>query len=49
MISDDDDDATGSDLLALRPPRFGGFLCFSTLLRRLQGVIMQPRVKIAKC
>jgi len=34
-ILSDDDDAIGSDLLDLRPPLFGGFLCFSTLLRRL--------------
>jgi len=35
-ILSDDEDATGSDLLDLRPPLFGGFLCFNTLLRRLQ-------------
>jgi len=36
-ILSDDDEATGSDLLDLRPPPlFGGFLCFRTLLRRLQ-------------
>jgi len=38
-ILSDDEDATGSDLLDLRPPLFGGFLCFNTLLRRLQQAV----------
>ena len=47
MTSDDDDDATGSDLLALRPPLLGGFLCFNTLLRRLQRADRQTTSTLA--